>query len=160
MSMARSSSEVLIKKRVARGNASRPNSVKSSGDESFDVLVRGLSRQHLAETGRSIGWTCNSWKAWMSGLDLGSSVDEEVLVAEIESDCDECDRDDYAREVSVVGPPLFTDDDRRSGPADHDQQSQGGPEKSKHSEVVVNEITKDVYAADVPSMFHQGCVRR
>ena len=81
--MARSSSEVLLKERVARGNASRPTSVKPSGDESFDVLVRGLWRQHLAETGRSIGCNSNYWKAWMCGLDLGSSVDEEVLVAEI-----------------------------------------------------------------------------
>ena len=119
--MARSSSEVLTKKRVARGNASRPTSVKPSGDESFDVLVEGLWRQHLA-TGRSIGWNSNDWNSWMSGLDLGSSVDEEVLVAEIESDCEECDRDDYSHEVSVAGSPLFTDDDRRSGSADHDQQ--------------------------------------
>ena len=152
--MARSSDEVLIRKRAARGIASRPTSLKPSGDGSFDVLVRGLWRHHLAEAGRSIGWNSNYWKAWMSGFDLSLNVDEEVLAAEIGSDCDECNRDDYAREVSVVSTPLFTADDRRSGPADHDQQPQGCPEKSKHSEVVVDEITKDVYDADVPPMGH------
>ena len=48
----------------------------------------------------------------MSGLDLGLCADADVLVAEIESDCEECDRDNYACDVSVVGSPLFTDDDR------------------------------------------------
>ena len=95
----------------------------------------------------------------MSGLDLGLCADADVLVAKIESHCEECDRDDYAREVSVVGSPLVTDDDRRSGRADHDQQSQGGPAKSKHSEVVVDETTKDVYDADVPPMGHISAFR-
>ena len=43
------------------------------------------------------------WRPWLDGLDLNSSVDEEILVAEIESDCDERDFDNYAREVSVQG---------------------------------------------------------
>ena len=78
------------------GNASRPTSVKPSGDESFDILVRGLWRQHLAETGRPVGWNFNYWRIGMSGVDLGLCADADVLVAEIESDCEECDRDDYA----------------------------------------------------------------
>ena len=55
----------------------------------------------MAETGRSIGWNPNYWETWISGLNLGVCADADVLVAEIESDCEECDRDDYAREVSV-----------------------------------------------------------
>ena len=46
----------------------------------------------------------------------------------------ELDQDNHALEVSVAGSPLFTDDDRRSGPAEQDHQSQGGPGESKHQE--------------------------
>ena len=98
------------------------------------------------ETGRSCGNNSSYWKTWFAKLDLSLDVDVdgEVLVADIESNCDECDCDDF---VSDTGSPLITDDDRRSGPADHDQQLQGGPDKSKHFEVMVDEITKSVFDA-------------
>ena len=83
-------------------------------------------------------------------------VDGEVLVADIESNCDERVRDDF---VSDTGSPLITDDDRRSGPADHDQQLQGGPDKSKHFEVMVDEITKSAFDADVPPVGHISAFR-
>ena len=65
----------------------------------------------------------------------------------------------HAPEVSVVGSPLFTDDDRRLGPADHDQQLQGGSEKSKHFEVLVDKTTENVYDANVPPMGHISAFR-
>ena len=75
-------------------------------------------------------------------------------MADIESDCGECEVDDI---VSDTDSPLITDDDRRSGPADHDQQLQGGPDKSKHYEVVVT--TENVFDADVPPMGHISAFR-
>ena len=108
----------------------------------------GLWKKHLRETGRSCGNNSTHWKSWFEGLDINVGADEtcEMLVAELESDCDECDRDDYARDVSVVGSPLFTDDDRRSGPAEQDHQSQGGPGESKHQEYenIDEELTPEV----------------
>ena len=105
----------------------------------------------MKETGRPCGKNSSHWKSWFTKLDLSLDVDVdgEVLVADIESDCDECDCDDF---VSDTGSPLITDDDRRLGPADHDQQSQGGPEKSKHFEVIVDEATKIVCST---LMYHQ-----
>ena len=91
----------------------------------------------------------------MKGLDISPSVDEEMLVAEIESDGDGCDRDNYAREVSVARSPLFIDNDRSPGAADHDRQSQGGPGESKHFKVAVDKtIRPEVTDNSVPSMRH------
>ena len=49
--------------------------------------------------------------------------------------CDERCEDliNHAPEVSVVGAPLFTDDDRRELSALYHQDLQGGNSKSKHS---------------------------
>ena len=64
----------------------------------------------------------------------------DVYIAEGDDDVDDCDDaednmlcglcdednsepDSHALGVSVVGSPLFTDDDRRSGPAEQDPQS-------------------------------------
>jgi len=117
-----------------------------------------LWRDHLKETGRSCGKNSNYWKSWFAKLDLSldSDIDGEVLVADIESNCDECDCDDI---VSDTDSPLITDDDRRSGPADQDQQLQGGPDKSKHFEVMVDEITKSVFDADEPPVGHISAFR-
>ena len=51
----------------------------------------GLWKKHLGETGRSCGNSSSLWKAWLKHLDLNPIVDVvgEILVAEIESDCDE-----------------------------------------------------------------------
>ena len=86
------------------GNASRPSSSSSSQrppHDDFDAHVMGLWKKHLRETGRSCGKNSSHWKSWLEGLDLSPDVDVvgEILGAEIESDCEECDRNDYAHEV-------------------------------------------------------------
>ena len=131
-------------------------SSRRSADDDVDAVVTTLWRKHLKETGRSCGRNANNWKLWLEGLDLNPDVDEkcEILVAEIEDECDgdERDCDNYTREVSVAGSPLFTDDDRRSGPAGQDNQSQGGPGKSKHQEY---ENIDDKFT---PVVFDRACV--
>ena len=76
--------------------------------------------------------------------DIDGEVDESEDV-DVEFLCELCDEsgsdlDNHAPEVFVVGSPLCTDDDRRSGPAEQDHQSQGGPEESKHFEIVDDEF--------------------
>ena len=46
-------------------------------------------------------------------------------------DAEASEADDDNHTWSVVGSPPFTDDARREGPADHDQQTQGGLSKAK-----------------------------
>ena len=78
--------------------------------------------------------------------DVDDCVDTENAVSCGLCDGETSDPDSHAFEVSVVGPPLFTDDDRRSGPAEQDHQSQGGPVKSKHQDYknIDDEFTPEV----------------
>ena len=142
LSTAQEGRNAVRSARPKKRNAARSgveSRLNPSGDSDFDVYVMRLWRDHLKETGRSCGRNSSYWKSWFAKLDLSfdSDADGEVLVADIESNCDECEVDDI---VSDTDSPLITDDDRRSGPADHDQQLQGGPEKSKHFEVVVEGV--------------------
>ena len=64
----------------------------------------------------------------------GDSVDvdlSEFLCGVCEDGCE--DHIDHTS-VSVVGSPLFTDDDRRGLPALYHQDTQGGNPESKHEE--------------------------
>ena len=101
----------------------------------------------LDHDGRRLGTRgSHYWKERMTEVDLsedGVCVDD-VYIAELDDDVDDCvdaedavlyglcdeetgEPDSHALEVSVVGSPVVTDDARRSGPAEQDHQSQGGP---------------------------------
>ena len=103
------------------GNRSRP----ISADENYDAHVMRLWRTHLSDTGRSCGKNSSHWKAWLKDLDIGSiaDVDGEVLVAEIECDCDEDEAEENCEHTSIpttesgmVLPPAIHED-RQVGPA-------------------------------------------
>ena len=90
-------------------------------------------------------WRSGYWKNWYTALnfydhsEIGNGGD--IFVSESDDDVDEhfnwideaeaSEADDYNHMWSVVGSPPFTDDARREGPADHDQQMQGGLSKAK-----------------------------
>ena len=108
------------------GNESRPN----SADDDHDAYVMGLWKKHLSETGRSCGKNSSHWKAWLKGIDLNPIVDvvDEILVAEMESDCDEAEGEEDSEDLPMptiesgtgLLPPI--DEDRQVEPAlDHEQ---------------------------------------
>ena len=103
------------------GNESRP----ISADDDYDAYVMGLWKKHLSETERSCGKNSSHWKAWLKGLDLNPIVDvvDEILVAEMESDCDEVGSEEDSEDLpmpttdSGMGLPASTDEDRQVEPA-------------------------------------------
>lgn len=56
--------------------------------------------------------------------------------------------------MSVVGSPLFTDDDRRGLPALYHQDTQGGNPESKHEEF---EIVDDEFPTYLPDVIDRAC---
>ena len=73
-------------------------------------------------------------------------------VASVTSDSDPFN---HAPEVSVVGSPLFTDDDRRELPALYHQDQQGGNSESKHLEI---DIVDDEFPMFLPEVIDRACV--
>ena len=55
----------------------------------------------------------------------------------------------HASEVSVVGSPLLTDDDRRGLPALYHQDQQGGNPESKHVEFEIVDEEFPIFLSDV-----------
>ena len=96
----------------------------------------------MSETGRSCGKNSSHWKAWLKGLDLNPIVDvvDEILVAEMESDCDEAEGEEDSEDLpmstieSGTGLPPPTDEDMQVEPALDHEHSKGGSTKSTQAE--------------------------
>ena len=115
----------------------------------------------MSETGRSCGKNSSHWKVWLKGLDRNPIVDVvgEILMAEVESDCDEVEGEEDCEDLPMptiesgmdLPPPI--DEDRQVEPALYHEQSQGGSTKSKlgQSEVHADRDCLESSATELPS---------
>ena len=115
----------------------------SSADDDFDDIIFEQWKLYLSELPIEVAVTkslkSHYWKEWLQTIviDIDESLDIDVSDAKgpgrhrarANGDADGGRLTDDSTE-SIVGSPPGADEDRRVGPALHDQQQQGGPTES------------------------------